>query len=114
MVVLTERKIAIVRTLVESAPDRVVGRLQEALVDSADDSVLAGVRRLVDVEAADRRLRNAVLQPIVPMCIGAGVDDNRLIFPARALACAWHGLKDLAPDVIAAVEASLAEGEGKV
>jgi len=66
MVDLSERKIAIVRTLVESAPDRVVGRLQEALVDSAGDTVLAGVRRLVEIEAAVRRLRNAILRPIAP------------------------------------------------
>jgi len=109
MVALSERKIAIVRTLVESAPDRVVGRLQEALVDSAGDTILAGVRRLVEIEAADRRLRNAILQPIAPMCLGDGVDDRRLIFPARALPHLWHGLRDLAPDIIAAVEASIAQ-----
>lgn len=109
MVALNERKIAIVRTLVESAPDGVVGRLQEALVDSAGDTVLAGIRRLVEVEAADRRLRNAILQPIVAMCVGDGVDDRRLIFPARALPHLWHGLRDLAPDIIAAVEASIAQ-----
>jgi len=49
MAALNERKIAIVRTLVESAPDRVVGRLQEALVDSGGDSALAGVKRLVEI-----------------------------------------------------------------
>jgi hypothetical protein len=109
MVALSERKIAIVRSLVESAPDRVVGRLQEALVDSAGDTILAGIRRLVEVEAADRRLRNAVLQPIAPMFIGDGVDDRRLIFPGRALPHLWLGLKDLAPDIVAAVETSIAD-----
>ncbi len=109
MVALSERKIAIVRTLVESAPDRIVGRLQEALVDSGDDSPLAGVRRLVDIEAADRRLRNAILQPIAPMCVGAGVSDRRLVFPARALACLWQGLKALAPEIIASIEAAMDE-----
>ena len=37
--------------LVESAPDRVVGGLQEALAQTSDDSALAGVRRLVETEA---------------------------------------------------------------
>jgi hypothetical protein len=87
----------------------VVGRLQQALVDSAGDSVLAGIRRLVEIEAADRRLRNAILQPIAPMCIGDGVDARRLIFPARALPHLWQGLKDLAPDIVAAAEASILE-----
>jgi hypothetical protein len=108
MVALSEHKIAIVRTLVESAPDRVVGRLQEALSDSAGDTALAGVRRVVEIEATDRRLRNIVLLPIAPMCIGDGVSDRQLIFPARALSCLWHGLKDLAADDIASLEASMA------
>ena len=107
MVALSERKIAIVRTLVESAPDRVVGRLQEALVDSAGDTVLAGVRRLVEIEAADRRLRNTILSPIAPMCVGDGADNRRLIFPARALPHLWHGLKDLAPDIVGAIAAAI-------
>jgi len=111
MVALTERKIAIVRTLVESAPDRVVGRLQEALVESDGDSALAGVRRLVEIEARDRRLRNAVLLPVAAMCVGDGVNDRRLTFPSRALSCLWQGLKDLAPDVIAAVGGASPAGD---
>jgi hypothetical protein len=107
MVALNERKIAIVRTLVESAPDGVVGRLQEALVDSGGDSALAGVKRLVEIEAADRRLRNAILSPIAPMCTGDGVSERKLIFPARALTFLWRGLKALAPDGVAAAEARL-------
>ncbi|MDB5425578.1 MAG: hypothetical protein JWQ29_2994 [Phenylobacterium sp.] len=109
MVALNERQIAIVRTLVESAPDRVVGRLQEALVESGGDSALAGVRRLVEIEAKDRRLRNTILSPIAPMCVGDGVSDRRLIFPARALSSLWRGLRDLAPDVVAAAETLVAE-----
>lgn len=109
MVALNERKIAIVRTLVESAPDRVVGRLQEALIGSGGDSALAGVRKLVEIEAKDRRLRNAILSPVAPLCVGNGVSVDKLIFPVRALSCLWHGLKDLAPDVIAAAETAIAE-----
>ncbi len=109
MVALNERKIAIVRTLVESAPDRVVGRLQEALFESAGDSALAGVRKLVEIEARDRRLRNEILSPIAPLCVGDGVSARKLIFPARALSCLWHGLRDLAPDVVAAADTAIAE-----
>jgi hypothetical protein len=109
MVALNERKIAIVRTLVESAPDRVVGRLQQALIETGGDSALAGVRRVVEIEASDRRLRNTILSPIAPMCVGDGVSTRRLIFPSRALSGVWHGLKNLAPDVIAAAEAAISE-----
>jgi hypothetical protein len=89
----------------------VVGRLQEALVDSAGDTILASVKRLVEVEAADRQLRNAILRPITSMFVGDGVDDRRLIFPARALPHLWHGLQDLAPEIIAVVEAAV-ENDG--
>jgi hypothetical protein len=107
MAALSERKIEIVRQLVEAAPDRVVGGLQAALSETSEDSVLAGVRRLVDVEAHDRRLRNAILLPIAPMCIGDGKDPHRTVFPARALALLWRGLKAIAPDRIAEAEAAL-------
>ncbi len=65
----------------------------------------------MEVEAAERSLRNTVLRPIAPMFVTDGVDDRRLVFPAAALPHLWHGLRDLAPDVIAAVEAAVA-GDG--
>lgn len=92
MAALSERKIEIVRMLVETAPDKIVGGLQAALADTAPGSALAGVRRLVDHEAAERRLRNIVLQPIAPMCIGDGGDPDTLTFPARVLRLIWRGL----------------------
>jgi hypothetical protein len=97
MVALPERKVAIVRTLVETAPDKVLGGLQAALAETVGDSALADVRRLVEVEARDRRLRNVVLQPIVPMCVGDGGNGHHTTFPARALGCIWRGLKTAAP-----------------
>lgn len=93
MSALSERKIAIVRTLVESAPDRVVGSLRQALADTSDNSALGGVRRLVEVEVADRTLRNLILQPIAMMCVGAGDDPHRMTFPSRALGLIWRGLR---------------------
>ena len=102
MAALSDRKIEIVRTLVESAPDRIVGGLQRALADTGGDTVLASVRALVEAEADDRILRNAVLQPIAPLCVGAGSGKHGLVFPARALALVWRGLKVRAPDEMAA------------
>ena len=103
MVALSDRKIAIVRTLVESAPDKIVGGLQRALAQTADgDTVLASVRQLVEAEAADRMLRNAVFQPVTPLFVGDGSDKHSLVFPARALAAVWRGLKAAAPEEMAA------------
>jgi len=91
---LSERKMEIVRTLVESAPDRVVGSLRQALSQTASESALGGVKQLVETEAADRTLRNTVLQPIAPMCVAGGDDPHSLTFPSRALSLLWRGLKD--------------------
>ena len=95
MTALSERKIAIVRTLVESAPDKVVGSLRQALAETPDQSALGGVKRLVEVEVYERNLRNHVLQPIAPMCVGGGVDPHRLTFPSRVLAMLWRGVRAL-------------------
>jgi hypothetical protein len=107
MVALSGRKIEIVRTLIESAPDKIVGGLQRALAETGGDTVLASVRALVEAEASDRLLRNAVLQPIAPLCVGDGSDKHSLVFPARALALIWRGLKARAPaEMAAAAKAS--------
>jgi hypothetical protein len=97
MAALSERKIQIVKALVEAAPDKVVGGLEAALAEATGDSALASVRRLVDAEARDRRLRNLVLQPIAPLCVGDGRDPQRLVFPSRVLGQLWRGLKAIAP-----------------
>ncbi|HEX3367607.1 hypothetical protein [Phenylobacterium sp.] len=114
MVALSDRKIAIVKTLVESAPDRIVGGLRLALAESVGDSVLASVRQLVEVEAVDRMLRNTIFQPVTPLCVAGGDDSHKLTFPAQALTFVWRGLKASAPSEIAAalkVSAAMAAAE---
>ena len=100
MGVLPEQKLAVVRNLVEAAPDRVVGDLRAALAGAGGDSGLVDVRLLVETEARDRQLRNAVFLPIAPLCIGDGRTE-RLTFPARALALVWKGLRDQATHEVA-------------
>jgi hypothetical protein len=102
MPVLSDRKIEIVRTLVEAAPDRIVGGLQRALAETGGESALAPVRQLVEAEAADRILRNAVFLPVAPLCVGDGTTKDRLTFPAKALALTWRGLKATAPQEVEA------------
>ena len=109
MVALSDRKIEIVRTLVEAAPDKIVGGLQQALSQTGGDSVLARVRQVVEAEAADRILRNAIFQTIAPLCVGDGSDPHGLVFPARALACVWRGLKISAEAQVAAAAAAAAD-----
>src|SRR5437660_600249 len=108
MAALSDRKIEIVRTLVESAPDKIVGGLQRALSETGGDSVLAGVRQLVEAEAADRMLRNAVFVPVAALCVGDGSGTHSLVFPARALTFVWRGLKAVAPAEMAAAQTAAA------
>ena len=100
MAALSERKIEIVRMLVEQAPDRVVGSLRQALAETGDESALGGVKRLVEAEAADRNLRNTVLQPIAPMCVAGGDDAGVLTFPSRSLSLIWRALKATEADAV--------------
>jgi hypothetical protein len=90
---LSEQKIEIVRTLVEGSPDRIVGALQGALSGAAGDAALDEVRRVVNAEAQDRRLRNLALQPVAALFAGDGRSAAQLTFPIRALALIWRGLK---------------------
>lgn len=106
---LSDRKIEIVRHLVESAPDKIVGGLQNALAAASGDSVLAGVRRLVESEVADRRLRNAVLSPIAPLCVAGAADQDHIRFPPRVLALIWRGLKQTCPSEVLRAERTLAD-----
>ena len=96
---LSERKLEIVRTLVETAPDKIVGSLQQALAETADDSALGGVRRLVESEVQDRTLRNTVLGPVAPMCVGSP-DPRVMSFPPRALTLIWRGLRKTEPELV--------------
>jgi hypothetical protein len=107
MAALSERKLEVVRTLVETAPDKVVDGLHQALAEAAGDTALASVRRLVETEVRDRQVRNIVLMPIAPMCVGDGRDDLRLTFPARTMGLIWRGLKAQAPSIVRSAELAL-------
>lgn len=98
---LPDAKIDIVRGLVEQSPDRIVSNLQNALASVEGDTALAGVRRVVEAEVADRKLRNMVLEPVAPLFAGDPKDLERIVFPTRALALLWRGLKEEAPDEVA-------------
>lgn len=106
---LTDDKIEIVRMLVESAPDHVMGNLQKALASTGLESPLGGVRRLVEIEAADRRLRNAMLSPIAPLCIGDGRQAAKLVFPFRVLPLIWRGIKAESPGSVSEAAVLLAD-----
>jgi hypothetical protein len=94
MPALSERKIELVRTLVEAAPDPVLEELSKAL-NSAADAKLSAVKRLVEAENRDRRLRNLVFEPVAGVCKG------------KVLASLWRGVKISAPDRVTAAQTAL-------
>lgn len=106
---LSDRKVEIVRYLVESAPDKIVGNLHEALATTSGDTPLAEVRRLVESEVADRRLRNAILSPVVPLFVGDGSDRSKLVFPAKVLGLIWRGLRAVAAAEVDRAERALVD-----
>jgi hypothetical protein len=93
---LPDAKIDIVRSLVAGAPDKVVSSLRSALATATGDTPLNGVRRLVEAEVAERRLRNAALEPVVPLFRSA--EAGELAFSPAALPLLWRGLRAAAPD----------------
>ena len=111
MAVLPAHKAAILRTLVETAPCRVVASLQQALAETSDDSALGSVRQLVEAEIADRAFRGAVLSPVVPMFIGMGNSRLALTFPSRALSLIWRGLKTVQAAAVGDAQAVCASAE---
>ena len=100
---LSERKIAIVRGLMEASPDRVVGALQSALASASGDDALSEVRRIVEAEAKDRRIRAIALEPAAALFVLDGRTTDRLTLPAAALSLIWKGLKIRAPDELQAL-----------
>lgn len=110
MSALPERKIAIVQALVQTSPDNVVSMLEQALSEVSGDTELADVRRLVETEVNDRRLRNLVLQPLVPLFVDAA-PGAVLQFPPRALGLIWRALNAAEPEAIALIRDQASDAE---
>src|ERR1700679_1093252 len=102
---MSDVKMALVRGLIEQAPDSAIRSLQAALnADQNHDEGLSAVQFMVETEASDRRARNLVFAPIAPLC-GASGPFCALSFPPRALSLIWKALKAEAPDEIATAKA---------
>jgi hypothetical protein len=102
---MSDDKMALVRGLIEQAPDTAIQSLLAALgADRDHDAGLTAVQYMVETEASDRRARNVVFAPIAPLC-GASGPFRALSFPPRALSLIWKALKAAAPDEITAAKA---------
>ncbi|HEY1425238.1 MAG TPA: hypothetical protein VGF50_01075 [Caulobacteraceae bacterium] len=109
---LSEVKVALVKGLIEQAPDLAVQNLLAALrADSRHDESLSVVQSMIEVEATDRRARNLVFSPVAPLCAIAGPFSG-LSFPPRALTLVWKALKEASPDDVTAAKAMAARWGG--
>jgi hypothetical protein len=95
---LTEARLASVRMLIQSAPDHVVCSLEAMLASGAEHSEpMRLIQQLVMLEMADRRARQAVFLPLVPLFIPFRANFPGLQFPPAALNRLWRALKLGAP-----------------
>jgi len=101
---LTDRQNSVIVTLFAAAPDAAVRRLEQALSTEADQGgPLAEVHALIAREAGERRVRAAVLGPVIPLCRPSDLGDLR--FPAAAIPRLWSALRVAHPDLIAEARA---------
>jgi hypothetical protein len=112
MVRISEAKLAIVRGLIEQAPDTAVRNLLRTLAaDGPHDISLTRVQHLLEIESVDRNARNIVLGPIAPLCAAPGAFSG-LTFPPRTLPLIWQALKLESPAEIWAAKAQLSDWRG--
>jgi len=110
---ISDKKLELVRGLIEMAPDEAVRSLLLALSDdSGHDSGLTRVQRVVEAEAADRQTRNIALAPIAGLC-GPPGPFKGLVFPPRTLALLWKALKTTAPEETHAARAQADKWRGE-
>jgi hypothetical protein len=103
---LTNHQSSIIQTLFAAAPDSAVRQLEQALAADCDQGgSLAEVHMLIAREANERRVRTAVLGPVIPLCRSSQLGDKR--FPGATIPRLWIALRYACPDLVAAAEAAV-------
>lgn len=103
MASLSDRQRSVLGSVFATAPDHTVRRLEMALLDDAElGGALAEVHRLVTREGVERKVRNAVLGPVIPLCRPSPLGDRR--FPAQTIPLIWTALHAALPQHVAAAE----------
>ena len=73
MAQLSDNQLDTVRALLTSAPDGAVSDLETALASGSErHTTMRMIHGMVAAEATDRRARNAVFRPLVPLCGAPG------------------------------------------
>jgi hypothetical protein len=96
---LSQRQASIITALFAAAGDSAVLQIEQALSEEADQGgPLGEVCTLISKEARERRLRAAVLGPVIPLCKPSSLGDRR--FPTEVMPLLWRALRQAHPDLI--------------
>src|SRR4051794_39098330 len=98
---LSDSRLAVIKTLIDAAPDGVVRSLDMALSADSSGGPMAVIRDLVAAEAAERRARSMTFGPVLRLC--RGPTDRHDVFPQRLPAILWKALKAEQPQQAAEV-----------
>jgi hypothetical protein len=100
---LSEAKLGSVKLLIQTAPDAAISDLEATLSGCSErHETMRLIQQMVMTEAVDRRARNAVFSPLVPLCGPKRETLRRLRFPRAALVQLWRGLKLVDPEGVQA------------
>jgi hypothetical protein len=91
---LSDSQLAVIRTLIDTAPDAAIRSLDAALSsETRADSAMGAIRDLVSAEAGERRARNLVFGPVTSLCPRTAPAFEHETFPHRTLSMIWRALK---------------------
>jgi hypothetical protein len=88
---LTESRLAVIKSLIEAAPDSVVRSLDMALSAESGEGPMAIIRELVAGEAVERRARAMTFGPLAGLCPSKPTRRHDS-FPAITLTALWKTL----------------------
>jgi hypothetical protein len=109
---LSQAQFDVLRTLVASAPDAALCNLDSALrSDRSGSPAMAEIRRMISLETGRRATRSRVLAPLLPLCVSAPNDLQRLVFPTKAPALVWQALEVQSPRRVELAEQALPEDD---
>jgi hypothetical protein len=104
---LSQNQLGSVRLLIQTAPDLAIWDLETTLSSGSErHETMRLIQQMVIAEAADRRGRNAVFSPLVPLCAPKRETLRCLRFPSAILVHLWRALKQDAPQQVEQAVAS--------
>ncbi len=102
---LTDQQSSVIANLFTATPEAALRELEQALSGEVEQGgALAQVHELIEKEANDRRVRAAVLGPVIPLCRPSDLGDMR--FSGATIRGIWSGLRAAHPERVAAAEAA--------